>query len=520
MSTYLKSIIVIVISISVLVSSLSAPQTVRALDANKYAYEKEVVNVNLQTVPDDLESKLSSEVDKILSSSDRLQPYFQDYGITGGWLFWGYPGEEFLTLSEAMPYLDAAKKQQVSTYLTTQIKKYPPQSTAFWPYAFGSDTSLTAGQRREWYSLQSAKFNIWPPVDVPLSSTYIIWKYGEATGDWQYAVDNWTAINNKFVNYRNANTTITTYEQLLGVIGYVKLATQLNKVKGSGYLTEVPSAITLITNSSSKLSNLKDMIQTSTTKFYIPGPSHDWSVPLFASSRGNRAMVNVFGPELGRYIQNETGTEGKTIFDALYTYIPQWFLYKSLYPRVGDADATGTRIVNGQNFAWLLGSGYSEDNQLQPDIVWTFFMIKAYVYNLKGAQLSAFVDTAYTARGDLYYMQKLTTAIKGYGQRCWVDIRTQSSQCDNTPTPTSGPNPTNTTVPTVTNTGVPSATPTMPCKCDFDGDKFVDLTDYSIFVSNFLKNPIPNPKTDINGNGTVDLADYSLFVGNFLKTCN
>lgn len=58
------------------------------------------------------------------------------------------------------------------------------------------------------------------------------------------------------------------------------------------------------------------------------------------------------------------------------------------------------------------------------------------------------------------------------------------------------------------------------CIADINNDGFVDLSDYSIFVGNFLKNPIPNIRADFNNDGIVDLRDYSVLVDNFLKPAN
>lgn len=64
----------------------------------------------------------------------------------------------------------------------------------------------------------------------------------------------------------------------------------------------------------------------------------------------------------------------------------------------------------------------------------------------------------------------------------------------------------------------PTATPSS-CGTDINGDQVTDLTDYSILVANFLKQPIANPKADINKDGAVDISDYSLLVAQFLKNC-
>lgn len=60
----------------------------------------------------------------------------------------------------------------------------------------------------------------------------------------------------------------------------------------------------------------------------------------------------------------------------------------------------------------------------------------------------------------------------------------------------------------------------LACAADIDKSGLVDISDYSILVSNAFKNPFPNPAADITKDGTVDLEDYSALVSQFLKTCS
>lgn len=55
-------------------------------------------------------------------------------------------------------------------------------------------------------------------------------------------------------------------------------------------------------------------------------------------------------------------------------------------------------------------------------------------------------------------------------------------------------------------------------KADINGDKQVNLVDYSLLVASFLKLPV-NVTADINNDGQVNLSDYSLLVAQFLKPC-
>jgi endo-1,4-beta-xylanase len=62
--------------------------------------------------------------------------------------------------------------------------------------------------------------------------------------------------------------------------------------------------------------------------------------------------------------------------------------------------------------------------------------------------------------------------------------------------------------------------PSSPvCKSDINSDNIVDITDYSVLVSNFLSTSPTNPKADINQDNIVDITDYSLLASSFLQTC-
>lgn len=57
-------------------------------------------------------------------------------------------------------------------------------------------------------------------------------------------------------------------------------------------------------------------------------------------------------------------------------------------------------------------------------------------------------------------------------------------------------------------------------KADLNQDQIVDLSDYSIFVANFLQSPALNQNADLNNDGLVDLSDYSVFVTQFMSQCD
>ncbi|MEP7166499.1 MAG: dockerin type I repeat-containing protein [Candidatus Woesebacteria bacterium] len=64
-----------------------------------------------------------------------------------------------------------------------------------------------------------------------------------------------------------------------------------------------------------------------------------------------------------------------------------------------------------------------------------------------------------------------------------------------------------------------AVTAAQVCQADINQDGTVNLSDYSIFIKNFLVSPVVALRADINGDGTVNISDYTLLVGSFLQQC-
>jgi hypothetical protein len=91
-----------------------------------------------------------------------------------------------------------------------------------------------------------------------------------------------------------------------------------------------------------------------------------------------------------------------------------------------------------------------------------------------------------------------------------------------TPLPTTAVTPRPTPIVTKSPTSAPTPSPTalpQSCAADINGDRVIDLSDYTILVRDFLKRPPSNPKADFNRDGVVDLSDYVILVARFLKSC-
>lgn len=475
---------------------MSANSTLAA-DYSKFIYEKQVVKNLPDLSSNQYKLKLESEVQKIITAGGILEPLFQDQGITGGKLYFGYPGEELLNLCQAYPHLNPSLKTSASTYIKNKLNQYSPLSVAFYPSSYGA-TNLTTGRRREYHPLPNIPTNAWPPTTVPVTGIYVVWACADALGDSSWANTNWNSIQSTYNSFISSGSAVDTYPKLLGLIGYVRLAQM------TSHTTNISAAIDKINNASTTLTSFQNTITTGKT-LYETGNNHDWSIPLFLTSRANGHVVTLFGPEAGRFMREVVGGQVKQVFDIIYPYMPDWYMYKGSYGGVGNADPSGTHIVKGLELNWFLGSGYSENNMFSPEVPWTYFLIKAHVYKENTDSLSKVLDVPYAKRGDLYYISKLTTLLNSYGQTCWTDIRTNAETCEAmqaTPVPTQAP------------------VQTACQKADINSDNIVDLSDYLVIATNFLKPTFSNPRADINSDNIVDLSDYLLLAIQFLKSCN
>lgn len=408
-------------------SGLALPPA-QTLSADAYLYQKQVVTP--VSPPQAALAQLNQLVETIISQPERFHPYHQDIGIMDSYLFMGYPGEEFLALCDALPFIDASRQAAVISYIRNGMNTYPPHTYPHFPDNWGIISSA-AGNRREYAALQQWEINIWPPVEVPLGSLYVTWKCADSTDNMAYISQHWSDLRTVFADFVDSSQPISTYQELLGVIGFVRLAHYMNQ-NGADESALIATATQMVEQAIPRLSDIQNTILYGKTLFETEN-SHDWTLPLFHASRTNRAVVALYGPELGRLMQAEAGPQIKAIFDGLFSYMPAWFMTRGFYPTVGSADASGSLIWDGQELNWFLGSGYSENNMLTPDIVWTLFMVRAAVYAEPADVLVQLADVPFTARGDTYHIQKLSAALKQASQICWQDIRDHTTSCDPAP---------------------------------------------------------------------------------------
>jgi hypothetical protein len=343
-----------------------------------------------------------------------LHPAYYNIGILHPFQLYGYPGEAVYILSDVYPLVSAQTQGRIRSYLQQWMQAYPPLTRKFIQgdgeccYIILSEFS----PRREYFPMPPNQgSNVWPVPDIPLEALYMLWRYAEVTGDWNYLQDHMSEIQNLYASYDNDPSR---YGEIGGLMGMARIAGHFNN---TALRDEAVQKAVAAFNASDYAGWLS-----SSMSALIDG-GHDWSYPIFHSSRGSTTEA-FFAPEIGRYIAGEQladATQSLSVVigaepegHAQGTY-PGWFAYRADY-NYGEflyKDVPGWE----QNFQ----GGENAFNP--PDLAWTFFHLRAYVLRDPASSLAQMVD-APTCIGDLYHFQKLATAIRASGTRKWVDVRT------------------------------------------------------------------------------------------------
>jgi len=297
--------------------------------------------------------------------SDKPEEGRVQFGPSGN-VYWYDPGELAYTLSLVYPYLSPDLQNQLRAYLRSEMERYSPLEPLPYP-----STWLKDGVRRESYAM-TVGINVWPPPAPPLSTLYALWAYADATGDWGYLGEHWTAIRDLFDGRKGE---VDSYAAISGAIGYARIASHLGYVAAAREGEQV--AVAAMTAGQSFSSFREAASQR------YPDPR--------GKTTGLRAPV-FFGlvPEVGRYLRDTNVSAIATYLDALTHYPNGEFLW--YLTRLGTQVEVGESSFHG------------------PEVAWSVYLAKAYIQRASPAELRRYLDRPW-GLGDLYYLQKLVAAI-------------------------------------------------------------------------------------------------------------
>lgn len=372
--------------------------------AQQHAYEQYIWNfdepVAYEQVPQDLKTKLNSEIEKILDKG-HLAPMYMTMGAaeywapswywgksgSGSWsrantyFWWFSPFELAGTLSSVLPYLagdlndSASLKGRLRNYLVSEMQDHPPATTGYF--------SINQGERREHFFLPDSYLVTigWPRPRPPIETCYALWQYAQNTGDWQYIDNNWSDIQAVYSDFseRVGQNSVISYGEIGGLIGYARLL----KHRGES-TTEIVGRIVSYLDQGRDFHNFTDRLEA------------DLQTKRYHQAHELAAFYNLT-PELGKFLKDNASSSVQSYIGnkIKMTQVPNWYQARVEYQHISQTSTEENEIVN-------------------PGFSWTIFLGKARVLGESQDQLKKYLDIPW-ATGDWYFLQKLAATIEASG---------------------------------------------------------------------------------------------------------
>lgn len=440
----------------------------------------------------DASQALAREVQKVMDAGPYLRiPYSYEGMITlrmpGLSRYFENPADTLYALSLAYPYLPASQQTQLKAYLRNYFSLF------FYPTKYYS-LGYSQGAASESMPIPPEVTTLWQEKDS--SGNYYRGKLtGASSTSWQWS---WWP-NSHLALYTYAKNvapedTQNAYTVAKGILSspgngsYCVFAHFAETIRqpfcdnayATGYdgflkLQQLAGKDTTDTSQKSTAQNGLNTVLTRRRDEFNNGSTIDSpydstinyeTVQMRAINVSRNFMF--LSPSLGDYLN----TNARSAVDqamAKYTAdAPYWMQV-----------AFGADIIEG-------GVGFIQNHQ-------SLFNVHAYIYKDNFQELAKYLDVPNYERGDMYYIQNLTSLLAVAGQVPTVTV----------------PSPTNTVVP-------PSATPTPMAPGDVNGDGNINLVDLATLLGNFAK-PGNRSQGDLDGNGSINLSDLSQLLANFGK---
>ena len=348
-------------------------------------------SVIVSTSPDTLKQLLTQEVQKIIQAghlrpgyfssglidlklnglcADRFQDYFEN------------PADTLYTLLLALPYLPPDVAQSTRAYLQTEFAAYSPLSINHVGWKNGADRQpydLPPEVAADMTNLPAGKYPIefpgWSGQAVPPFTFYALWKYAQEFGGAQQI---YTQAKGKLPPVPGddvlAKFPFAHNAFIAGYIGYIELA------KLAGDTAEAANRQTTLNSLLVKrAANFnKDTPYTATNSNTQP--------ELYCRSLSVSRNFIYLVPELGDYLHANALAKVQTAVTEYNSVAPYWFV------------------------SWFEDSVGEAVFQPLYDVR-SIFAAKAMVLQQSRADLVKYLDAPGFARGDLFYIQNLISAI-------------------------------------------------------------------------------------------------------------
>jgi outer membrane protein assembly factor BamB len=331
-----------------------------------------------------LKMRLEQEVQKILNAG-HLRPGYVSHGhfdLRGQFQcgddlvdYWHQPAETIYTLLLALPLLPADMQPSVRAYLNSEFAAYPPYEFNHVGWRDGASREIfdippeVAADFANYPSQPNAHGFAWK---VNPFSFYVLWKYAEVFGNANMIFQ---AGKNKLDPVPPDAVLLQTPHIhnafIAGYLGYVELA----KLAGQ----PVSNAIT------SELSRLLQLRTTHFTKDSAYG--NVATIPgVYCRTLSVSSNFMFMVPELAQHLRENALSKVQSAVDEYTRIAPYWFVT-------------------------LASEGYAENPRTVLYDSQGLFMAKALILDESGEQLAKYLDVPAFPTGDVYYVQKLITAI-------------------------------------------------------------------------------------------------------------
>ena len=422
-----------------------------AVDLEDYVWEKAWYIQNNQPSASEaqIRQELRSEIDVLLEvccsagSNRHLGPHYVAQGFLVEDLYWLNPAETILVLSEALEFLPPSQQERVISYL-----KFEMQSEAYNPLTYqieyGIPNPLVDKQTfRAYYRPLPDELarGYLKMLDTGIITSrpenlYAAWAFAHYVSQfenpsstpsaWELIEDNWVAIESLF---RFIPDTPRTYWQIMGAIGYARMAEEL----GRPYQAAVDKALAGLQSGDDYVQfyyNMNSEVGCFGNNGDIQGYEGVWDYCAFSAADpyglydriynhqeyAGAYITNrpsMFATEIGRFLKDNSQS---LVMSHLNRYLsPQG---ESYFPFWWENRGTKPWAVRDENTGW---PGNAENAIMHPSFAWQLFLLQAYVFpNQTGESMGRYIDTPISV-GDIFHLQKLIATLRLYSGVQWAE---------------------------------------------------------------------------------------------------
>lgn len=359
---------------------------------------------------DDKNDDFRAELGKLVKefAQGPWSPYYRSANVHYRIYFY-QPYETVLSVSRALPYLEAADRQAAITALDAFVDKFTPLTRASvlsqaWgggPVADLGDQAKS-GRWRGWSAPPPATdgpgYNFWPAPEVPSFALYAIWAYAHYADKKAYVDAHWSDIQDLYSKSKGEPQGAELWASTGAMIGAARLAA----MHGDSAMSQEAAAFALAGLSkvpavASHVSQYSEGRRVQTLSVALTG--YDMKVASEEPRPVQRSLAREVLMAIG------VNPTGRTELTQLVTH----------YEHRNDYTFGGNPLIVTELVDWAAtehgGFSGSEGGALAPEVSWAFFLAHAYGLGTNEDTLRPWLDVSW-CHADLMQMDKLVAAIE------------------------------------------------------------------------------------------------------------